>query len=73
MSLPKTLSRARERLESVGSLQLHAEEIIGSLTEDREYRGLYEGKVVSSTVDEVDGPSMPESSFSDMNRTLKRL
>lgn len=52
MSLPKTLRLAQERLDSAeGSLKLHAEEIVESLTEDIEYRGLYEDKVVSSTVD----------------------
>lgn len=51
MSLPKTLDLAHERLDSAEStLQLHAEEVVECLTDDTEYRGLYEDEAISSAV-----------------------
>ena len=48
MSLPKTLKLAQERLETAEeSLQLHAEELRQTLTEERTYRGLYEDETAS--------------------------
>lgn len=52
MSLPKTLELAQDRLdEAEANLDLLADELVDSLTsEEREYRGLYEDKVVESAV-----------------------
>lgn len=64
MSLPKKLAHAHDRLdEAEGLMQLHAEEVIATLTSERSYRGNYTDELLKRYIEADRASNNAETMF----------